>query len=406
MTYIPSSQSAKLFNAALFKEAVRRPSFTNLMTGAAPQSMKEDGTGKRQTEAGAPIVRITDLSKQAGDQVEVDIFHIISGKPVMGDQKLAGRGTNLSKDAFSLKIDQGRKLVDAGGRMTQKRTKHDLSRIARTMLGDYFNRLEDEITTAHLAGIRGSFEGKETNLPLAGDPDLTTILVNPITPPTFDRHFYGGNATALSDLDAADIFTLATVDNLALRMDEMETPIPDCNFTEDEARYDDPFKVLWVSPRQWHDFWTSTSGADFRNLQANALKRAEAFKHPLFKGSVAMWRNILVKKMRRPILINASDVVTTCTNSDAAATTTVTAAVKTHRAILMGGQALANAFGHTGNGVSGYHFALTTEKVDHGNSEELSIAWMNGKAKIRFKDKNGRINDHGVGVVDTAVSTA
>lgn len=404
MTHISSAQAAKLFNAALFKEATRRPSLTNLMTGDAPQSIGEDKKGKRQTESGAPIVRITDLSKEAGDEVEVDIFHIVTGKPTMGDERIEGRGSNLSKDQYSLKIDQGRKLVDAGGRMTQKRIKHDINRIARAMLGDYYNRLEDESTIAHLAGMRSDFQGKETNLPPSGDPDLAKILVNPVTPPTFDRHFYGGDATSLTDLEAADILTLDVIDNLALQLDEMETPIPYVQFEKDEAAYDDPFRVLLVSPRQWNDFWTSASGKDFRSLQSNAMNRSQSFNHPVFKGSCAMWRGILVKKVNRPILINSGSSVTVCTDSDNAATTSVTAARAAHRAILLGGQALANAYGKTGKGVSGYHFALTEKMVDHDNTTELSIAWMNGKGKIRFKDKDGRINDHGVAVLDTAVS--
>ena len=44
------------------------------------------------------------------------------------------------------------------------------------------------------------------------------------------------------------------------------------------------------------------------------------------------------------------------------------------------------------------------EKTDHDNATELSVRWMGGLQKIRFKQKNGNIQDHGCMALDTAVS--
>jgi hypothetical protein len=44
------------------------------------------------------------------------------------------------------------------------------------------------------------------------------------------------------------------------------------------------------------------------------------------------------------------------------------------------------------------------EKADHDNGTELSISWISGLQKIRFKQKNGNVQDHGCMVLDTAVS--
>jgi hypothetical protein len=140
-------------------------------------------------------------------------------------------------------------------------------------------------------------------------------------------------------------------------------------------------------------------------MVANATNRSKGFNHPLFKGEYAMWRNVLVKKMATPTRFAAGQAVTVCTNSDNAATTTSTPTVTVDRAILLGAQAIANAYGNVGGKAQG-HFTIKREKVDHDNSTETSICWMNGKKKIRFADKNGRINDFGVAVVDTAVTGA
>jgi hypothetical protein len=244
----------------------------------------------------------------------------------------------------------------------------------------------------------------DTILPLAADPEFADIMVNPVTPPTWDRHFYGGDATALDNIDAADLFDLTCVDNLALSLDEMAAPMQHLALAGDEMASESPFFILNVSPRQWHDFLTSTSGKDWQTLTAAAMKRSAGFKHTVFKGDVAMWRNILVRKMWRPVRMAAGSNVSVCTNTDNAGTTTKTTGVAVDRAILLGGQALASAYGQSGTKGVGSYFSMHNEKTDHGNSSETSIAWMNGKAKIRFKDKNGRINDHGAMVIDTAIS--
>ena len=71
------------------------------------------------------------------------------------------------------------------------------------------------------------------------------------------------------------------------------------------------------------------------------------------------------------------------------------------RGILLGGQALANAYG---SGEWGSPFSLHTEKTDHENTTETSIRWINGLKKIRFRQKDGYVQDFGTIAVDTAVS--
>jgi N4-gp56 family major capsid protein len=405
-TSVPTNASiaVKLFNAALFLESSRRPSFANIQTGSAPTLAGEAKKAKGQTSSGAPIVRVTDLSSNAGDEVTVDIFHQLRQKPVMGDKTIAGKGTSLKYASFALKIDQGRTLVDAGGRMSQQRTKHDLKITAKTLLSPYYNRLADQICLVHLAGARGIHDDADWILPTEADADFAEILVNSITPPTFDRHFYAGGATSVADIDAAEKFQLSDVDNLRLRLDEMAFPLQPIRMEGDPMAEDSPFHCLWITPRQWYDFWTSTSGVDWRALQAAAYERRKDFNHPIFKGDAVMWNNILIKKQPRPIRFNIGTSVTVCTDTVDAQTTQSVATANVERAILLGAQALADAYGATGGAGGGYYFGMNQEETDHGNRNELSISWMNGKAKIRFQGTDGRVNDHGVMVLDTAVS--
>lgn len=407
-THISADSPAgkRLFNVALFTEAARLNSFANLMTGKVPKQVSKNKVdGNVQTHPGAPIVRITNLSKEAGEQVTMDLYHQLRMKPTMGDRKIAGRGGSLRSAQFSLKINQGRLQVDSGGRMSQQRTAHDLRKVARTMLGPNYNALDDQCCLVHMAGARGDHDDAEWAVPLESDPEFDEILVNPVKPPTYDRHMYAGDATSLDNIDSADKFDLTAVDNLRLRIDEMPFPVQPVKFEGDPQAQESPFYVLSVSPRQWNDFWTSMNGTQWQTLISNAYQRAKGWNHPLFIGEVAMWRNILVRKRSRSIRFYAGSNVTVSTNTDTAQTTTATVGTNVERAILCGGQALATAYGRNGKkSEGGHHFRLYEELTDAGNVMEHTIYWTNGKAKIRFTGTDGRLNDHGCMALDTAVS--
>ncbi|HFW4797843.1 TPA: N4-gp56 family major capsid protein [Salmonella enterica subsp. diarizonae serovar 60-67:z35:-] len=402
MSVITSAQANKLYQVALFTAANRNRSMTNILTDQeeAPKAVSADKKSARQTSTGAPVVRITDLNKNRGDQVGFNIMHKLSRLPTMGDQRIAGRGEDLSQSECFVKIDQGRHQVDAGGRMSQQRTKFDLSTSARTLLGTYFNDLQDQCAVVHLAGARGDFMADDIIVPLASHRDFEQIMINDVMPPTHDRHFFGGDATSLDAVDASDVFTLSVVDNMSLYIDEMAHPLQPVRMKGDELYGEDPYYVLYVTPRQWNDWYTSTAGKDWNQMMVRAVNRSKGFNHPLFKGECAMWRNILVRKYSgMPVRFYTGSQVWVSNNDLAATTKQVEVKANIDRAMLLGAQALVSAYGQ----VNGGHFNLTREKTDAGNRTEITIDWMNGLKKIRFADKNGKVNDHGVIAVDTAV---
>lgn len=401
-----SPGAARLFNAALFTDSCHAPTWVNLLTGPMPQTVAKGE--RKQTDRGAPIVRVTDLSKSAGDTVTVDIFHKLNGLPTMGDRKIEGRGESMSQAHQDIKILQGRHMVDSGGQMTQKRTKHNLRQIAKGLLtgnSGYIGRLKDEIFQCHLMGARGDFTNDDTILPYDDHEEFMEFMINPLTPPTYNRQMYGGDATALDNLDAADMMTLAVIDNLKLRLDEMGNPLQPILLPGDEIAAHDPMYVFYASPRQWNDLNESSTMKDWQKMTADAMKRSAGFNHVLFKGDCAMRNNILIKKMSRTTRFSAGSQVSVSTNSKNATTTILQPSVAVERGVLLGAQAVAHAFGMSGKKEEGgHHFRFTEEPADRGNSHESIIWWMDGLAKLRFKDKSGTTTDHGVFAVDTAVS--
>jgi Protein of unknown function (DUF4043) len=75
------------------------------------------------------------------------------------------------------------------------------------------------------------------------------------------------------------------------------------------------------------------------------------------------------------------------------------------RAILLGGQALAEAFAkHNGSGAP---FFWSEKMLDHDDKLEMLVGTIRGVSKIRFLIDHGteeRYTDFGVTVFDTAVS--
>lgn len=387
----------KAFSVAAFADTQRRPSFRRNLTGPAPKQSAAEAKLKGQTTADLPFVRVTDLSKSSGDQVSIDLFNIIRGKPVMGDRKIAGRMMSLSFSSQDVRIDQYRAGVDSGGRMTQQRTLHNLRSIAKSNLAGWGARLEDQLCLVHVGGARGYDNGADWAVPLASDPEFADIVVNDILPPTINRRFFADDATSVANLATTDKLKLADIDRIRAEIDDMVFPPQPVRIEGDPAADEEPLYVMYVTGRQWHSLQTATGDQAWRTFLQNAHNRGSMFKHPLFMGSPGMWNGILIKKMNRGIRFPAGSLVAEYQSNGTI--NQVPANVATDRAIVLGAQALAEVYGS--HGTSGYHANWHEEWTDHHNVLECSLAFMAGKSKIRFKDIDGNMTDHGVITLDT-----
>src|SRR5688500_14378907 len=183
-----SSIAIKHYSAALFANTLRgTTAMDNLVGPVEPTAAMQKIAG--QTQAGMPIVRIDNLMKSAGDTVSLDLVDTISGEPLMGDVNREGRGSALSFSSMDIKIDLSSKVIDAGGSMSQQRTKHHLREIALAHLSGYFPRLNAQLALVHLAGARGSQTGADWIVPLQSATNFASIMVNPVKAPTYNRHY-------------------------------------------------------------------------------------------------------------------------------------------------------------------------------------------------------------------------
>jgi N4-gp56 family major capsid protein len=418
-TNIPygSPQSVKIQSAGLFAANMQRPTTLGRLSGKLPQQSDAESKLRFQSDNEMPVVRCMDLTKNAGDEVTFDLINPIGGKPIMGEAMAEGRGDSMSFSQDSLRINQCRKPISAGGQMTQQRTPHQLRRLARALGLNYMQRLEDQLLLTHMAGARGFHNDIEWAIPLASDPDFVSICVNAVRAPSRNRHFMStgtgiepvaasGNAITIATSDVAN---LDMMDAVRQKIDGMALPPPPVSFPGDQVASDSPIRVLLVSSEQYNSIIKS---GNFRTLQAQAMARAQMAKNnPLFMGEAGLWNGILVVKMPKPIRFYAGQEIRWCASATSTTETTgdlVPAGFSTthavDRAILLGGQAIAEAYGKTRK--TGNPYFWSEKELDHDDKLEILVGMVGGKSKTRFLINHGaqeEYTDFGVMAFDTAV---
>lgn len=348
----------------------------------------------------------------------LDLVDTMSGEPLMGDVNREGKGEALSFSTMELKIDLASKVVDAGGTMSQQRTKHQLREIALAQLSGYFPRLDQQESLVHLAGARGSQMGTDWVIPLQNSANFSSIMVNPVKAPTYNRHFVvsGNNLVQggqqLGSITSADQFKLAHIDLLRKRIDNADQPLRSVRMDSDRAADTSKMWVFLATPNQYSLLLTS---GELRAFQQNAVNRAAYFdtKHPLFAGEVGMWNGILIIKTERAIrfepgettkIVTASNAAT-ATETDQAINPALTAGFVVERGLLLGAQALGIAYGKTK--VSGLQYGWKEHWYNFESNLEVMGEKVAGKSKIRFavRDETGAKvpTDFGVIAIDSAV---
>lgn len=412
-----SSLAIKHYSAALFANTLKGTSaMENLVGPVDPSAAMEKIAG--QTQPGMPIVRIDNLMKNAGDTVSLDLVDTIGGEPLMGDVNREGRGSALSFSSMDIRIDLSSKVVDAGGSMSQQRTKHQLREIALAQLSGYFPRLASQTSLVHLAGARGSQTGTDWTIPLQSTSNFASVMVNPVKAPTYNRHFVvnGSGLTAggqqLGSIVSSDALKLVHLDLLRKRLDDMDQPLQSVQLVGDRAAQTSKMWVFLATPNQYSVLLTEGS---LRAFQQNAVNRSAYLdsRHPLFAGEVGMWNGILVIKNERAIRFLPGDttkIVTaantaTAAESDQLINSSLTAGFAVERGLLLGAQALGIAYGKTR--VSGMQYGWKEHWYNFESNLEVMGEKVCGHAKIRMSIDDGTGSkvptDFGVIAVDSAV---
>lgn len=422
-----------VYSSVLMGRMVKRRSFVNNLSGPVPMDEWQKSIGnKNSTTPGMPIIQISDLAKMSGDRVTADILDRIGGKPIVGDQIAKNSGVKISHLRDEVTIDQLRKVIDIGGRMSAQRTPHDLRSNGRNLAMDYYGDLMDNIAMVQFAGLRGVATGIEWKVPLATDPDFASIMVNPILPPTKSR--YVGLTAAVTNptqVSTTNILTLNFFDDLRTINDTSAVPLQPVKITgygnvqvEGES---ESLLVAMISTEQWNQLQKQTGEQNWRTFLQNATTRLGMMQHPLFRnGMCGIWRDILICQAPRPIQLQGSaiagfqtgyDSVSYYDTAGALQTGSIASNVRMHRGVLLGAQGLALAYGNSerwsgadaGTRGAGRTSAPVNvpyswvEKLEDGdNLLQLFIGAMFGMKKLRYAF-DGELYDNGVFAFDSHV---
>lgn len=342
-------KARKLWSADLFVAVSRESYFQRKYMGAG-------------NETTLPVMLITDLEREAGDQVVYDLSMQLSGDTIEGDSKAEGLGAQLRFGQDKVYINQARYPVSCGGRMTRKRTVHDLRAVGRNRLKEYFGRWFDENIFCYGAGARGI--NADYNLPLSWAGRAS----NPLVAPDSDHIVYGdGNSKAT--LTTAGTMSRALIEKLNTKAGSMgggATDVPELQPTRIAGNN---CFVLCMSLFQAYQLKTSTTSGDWLDVQ-KAAAAAEGSANPIFKDALGMIGETILHKHKAVTRFN-----------DYGASADLPAA----RALFMGRQAIAVAYGSPGDGM---RMSWSEKELDHGNDIEICAGMVVGIKRTTFTVDN------------------
>lgn len=354
-TTIPfgDAKAQKKWSGSLFIDSVKKSYWNRKFVGESDNDV---------------IQRLTDLEQDAGDTIDYDLSVQLRQKPTTGDNRLEGKEESLKFYSDQVMIDQLRHGVSAGGRMSRKRTAHNIRKIAKDRLSDYWSKYMDELHFIYLSGARGINEDYTEDVAYVGHAG------NPIQAPDASHISYGGDATSKATIDANDKMSKVAIEKAEVKARMMRSRDPSTANMLPTMINGEPHYVCVMSPFQEHDLRTAdTTG--WIDIQ-KAAAAAEGRNNPIFKGNMGMIKNVVLHSHES--VIRFSDYGG--------------GALPAARALFLGRQAGVIAFGSS----SGLRFDWTEEVADHGNEPKVASGTILGIKKTRFNNK-----DFGVQSIDT-----
>lgn len=312
----------------------------------------------------------TDIASDAGDRISFDLSVQLRQRPTFGDKRVKGKEENLRFFTDEVAIDQMRHPVSAGGRMSRKRTIHDMRKIAKDRLSDYWKEYLDEMMFCYLSGARG------INAEFIEPTDYTGFANNALQAPDAAHHMFGGAARAVNEITTSDKMSRTLIERAATNAKMMRSRDVDSSNMVPVDVDGEPHFVLLMSSFQEYDLRTNSAANDWLDIQ-KAVATAEGRKSPIFKGGLGMINNVV---------LHSHENVIRFANYGAGAD------LPAARALFMGRQAGVVAYGTP----EGMRFMWKEEMEDYDNEPTVVAGVILGFKKTRFNNR-----DFGVISIDT-----
>ena len=343
-------KSVKLWSTSLFVDKARDSYWSQRFVG-------------KGENAQTPVQLLTNLEKDSGDTISYDLSIQLKNRPVFGDAIQEGTEESLQFYSDKIIVDQVRQGVNAGGRMTRKRTLHDLRSVAKARASEWWGRWEDEQLFMYSAGSRG------TNVSYIDPLSYTGFAGNAFVAPDANHVIYAGAATSDATITSTmvmDLTTLERAGTLAETQGGGTTGVPEIRpiRIDGEDKY-----VVVMSTFQEYSLRTNTSVGQWLDIQKAAATGDGSKKNPIYKGGLGEYKDLI---------LHSHKAVTVFNNWGAGSN------LPGARASLLGRQALVLAYGSPG---SGMRFDWHEETRDNGNQIVISTSAIMGVKQSIFNSQ-------------------
>jgi N4-gp56 family major capsid protein len=345
-------KAVKLWSTSLFVDKARDSYWSQRFVG-------------KGENAQTPVQLLTNLEKDSGDTIQYDLSIQLKNRPVFGDAIQEGTEESLQFYSDKVLVDQVRQGVNAGGRMTRKRTLHDLRSVAKARASEWWGRWEDEQLFMYSAGSRG------TNVSYIDPIGYTGFAGNAFVAPDANHIVYGavGGFTTDATLTASSVMDLVTLENaitLANTQGGGTTGVPELRPIRIDG--EDKFVVIMNTFQERDLRAASATAGSWLDIQKAATTGDGSKRNPIYKGGLGEYKGAI---------LHSHKAVTTFAFGSGG---TVPGA----RASLLGRQALVMAYGSPG---SGMRFDWHEETRDNGNQIVISTSAILGVKQSIFNSQ-------------------
>lgn len=371
-TILPTDPSAVKVWAGEVALDSKKKTYFNRFTGAEGTAM--------------PIVTKTELEKGPGDEVTTTLIAKIVGKPVEGNEKLAGRAKKLSSATDKMRIDKHRQAINCGDVMDQKRVNYSIDQQAKDRLSDWLAEVCDEQVTMTIAGNRGT--GTEIQHYPTGYAGFPNAFLAPDT-----NHYmcFDGSRANAAALTSGDKVGTNVIDKLKLRTGKQLGGQPNTPIAMQPIDVDGQKCFLFLTgPEGMYDLRREVGDAGWLTLEKAKVTQVGA-KSPIFTGGKAFYNGVVIDETQTFVKFAA----TTVSDVDGTAF-----AVDAMRSMFLGSNAVAVAYG-TKTQRDGMRFELSEDDEDYGEEGIVIVRMIAGWKKCRY---NGM--DFGSIVADHAFTAA
>lgn len=371
-TILPTDPAAVKVWAAKVALDSKKKTYFDKMTGAEGSYM--------------PVVTKTDLETKAGDEVTTTLIAKLRGKPVEGQEKLAGRIQKLSTATHKMRIDKHRQAVNVGDVMDQKRVNWSIPQQARDRLSDYMAEVHDEQVTMTAAGARGV--GDEIQHYPTGYAGFPNAFVAPDA-----QHWmiWDGTRAAIGDLTTNDKLGVNVLEKLVLRAKRQTGGQPGKAVRMEQIRVNSGKHFIYLAcPESMYDLRRETGEAGWLAYEKAKVTNV-GNDSPLFKAGAIYVNGVLV------------DETQTCVKFSNYGGGSLAAA----RNLFLGANAVCVAYGTKGQR-DGMKYELSEADEDYGEEGVVIVRMVAGFSKARFSPDGVPANglDFGVIANDVAFTAA